>query len=74
MDDLNRVEQYLSDIAKRHLGVATLNTRNSDQLDFYDLSVWKIKDALKEAFDAGKSNRPTNIQKLSEPTLGQLES
>lgn len=41
-------------IAKKHFpGVETLQTRNSDDLDFHDVSVWSIKEALKSSFLAG---------------------
>lgn len=54
-DDLEHME-ILSEIARRVLGIKTLETRNSDQLDFYDISVWYLKDALKEAFEAGRQS------------------
>lgn len=41
-------------IAKEHLGVPTLATRNSDSLDFHDgISVWSIHNALAAAYAAG---------------------
>ncbi len=43
----------LSEIAKDELNIETLETRNRDYLDFHDISVWRIKCALKAAFDAG---------------------
>lgn len=48
-------EQIIEDIAKRHLLVDTLATRNSDSQDFYEVAVWCIKAALEEAFEAGKN-------------------
>ena len=44
----------LTDIAKDILGVTTLESRNSDRDDFYDLGVGQIKAALQAAYDAGK--------------------
>ena len=41
------------DIAKRHFLVETLDTRNSDGLDFHDIAVWSIRAALNEAYAAG---------------------
>ncbi len=35
------------------LGLETLETRNSDSLDFHELAVWQIKDLLRAAFIAG---------------------
>ena len=40
-------------IAEKKLGIASLEIRNSDRLDFYELSVASIKDALETAFKAG---------------------
>lgn len=50
------INSTLSLIAQKHLGVETLETRNSDSLDFYDLSIWTIQAALKAAFLAGKES------------------
>lgn len=44
----------MEQIARRHLGLETLETRHSDRLDFHDLAVWSIEAALKAAFDAGQ--------------------
>jgi hypothetical protein len=41
-------------IAQRHLNIETLETRKSDGLDFHDVAVWCIKDALEAAFEAGR--------------------
>ena len=48
-------DQILTEIAKKHLSLEMLETRNSDSLDFYDIAVWAIKDALQEAYEAGLS-------------------
>jgi len=47
----------LTEIAQRHFQIETLETRKSDSLDFHDVSVWSIKDALTEAFELGKNQR-----------------
>nr|WP_241023852.1 hypothetical protein [Burkholderia sp. Ac-20365] len=46
-------EQKIAEIAARVLGVNTLETRNSDSLDFHDTAVWAIKEALEAAYLAG---------------------
>lgn len=52
-------EQAIAKIAKEVLWLETLKTRNSDSLDFYDLSVWGIREALDRAYEEGaKSNSP----------------
>ena len=52
-----QVEQLLTDIAKKHLNIETLETRKSDSLDFHDVAVWCLKDALKSAYEAGLRNK-----------------
>jgi len=47
----------LEQIAKNVLDLETLETRHSDSLDFHDLSVWQIKEALKQAFIAGQQSQ-----------------
>ena len=44
----------LLEIAERHLFLETLETRNSDSLDFHDSAVWAIRSALDAAFEAGR--------------------
>jgi len=44
------------EIAKTSLGLETLDKRNSDSLDFHDLSVWRIEAALEAAFRAGQES------------------
>lgn len=46
--------ELISLIAEKHLRIETLETRNADGLDFHDLAVWSIKDALEAAFEAGQ--------------------
>lgn len=48
-----QLERLLLQIAQQHLLVETLETRNSDSLDFHDASVWSIKSALMAAYQAG---------------------
>jgi hypothetical protein len=48
--------ETLAQIAKRYLEIPTLESRNSDSLDFYDLSVIPIRYALEAAWKAGKAN------------------
>ena len=47
-------QQALEQIARKHLGIDTLASRNSDRLDFHDHAVWSIEAALKAAFNAGQ--------------------
>lgn len=47
--------ETLLQIARRHLHLETLETRNSDRLDFSDQGVASLKAALEAAFNAGKA-------------------
>ncbi len=50
---MSQIETILTLIAQNKLGIETLETRRSDSLDFHDVAVWCIKDALEAAFKAG---------------------
>lgn len=54
-------EQIIEDIARRHLLVDTLATRNSDDQDFYEVAVWCIRAALEEAFEAGRRSAAIDV-------------
>jgi hypothetical protein len=47
-------DELLQAIAKQVLGFETLETRNSDELDFRDVAVWRIREALEQAYAAGE--------------------
>lgn len=49
-----KIPSYAAKIAKEVLDIETLEPRNSDQLDFHEVSVWGIRDALRAAFGAGR--------------------
>ena len=59
MDNQAR-DQQLQTIATDHLFIETLEMRNSDRLDFHDVSVWAVKAALQAAFEAGQQSHITN--------------
>ena len=46
-------EAAVTEIARRLLHLDIIETRNSDALDFHDLAVWSIREALLAAYDAG---------------------
>jgi len=52
----NKLRELLEGIAQTHLGVGTLETRNSDSLDFHDVSVWGLRMALESAYNLGAAN------------------
>jgi hypothetical protein len=52
-------EALLLEIAARHFhSIETLETQNSDRLDFHDVAVWAIRAALEAAYAAGHAAAP----------------
>ncbi len=52
----SRRQDVIAEIAKAHLGLETLETRNSDSLDFKEQAVWSLKAALQTAYEAGRAS------------------
>ena len=50
---MKQLDQVFADIARVHLFIDTLETRNSDSLDFHNVAVWCVQDALSAAYEAG---------------------
>ena len=48
------LDQQLQQIALDHLFIESLETRNSDRMDFHEVSVWGVKSALMAAYEAGR--------------------
>ena len=48
------IDQQMQQIALDHLFIETLETRNSDRMDFHEVSVWGVKSALMAAYEAGR--------------------
>ena len=67
---MSQVDTILTLIAQEHLGIDTLQTRNSDSLDFHDTAVWCINDALEAAFKAG-AERGASLPKATEADLAR---
>jgi hypothetical protein len=65
MNDEATRDAVLLEIAERHLFLETLETRNSDSLDFHDSAVWAIRSALLAAFEAGRRAGAANTQAQS---------
>jgi hypothetical protein len=51
------VDAELASIVRRTMNVPTLEARNSDRLDFHEVSVWELLRALRLAYRAGQSTR-----------------
>jgi len=50
---MTNLDQVLTQIANEHLDIPTLETRRSDSLDFHDVAVWQVHEALQAAYMAG---------------------
>jgi hypothetical protein len=55
-------------IARRYLGIPTLETRRSDSLHFHDVAVWQLKAALRAAYDARLKTGPLRTPDSEMPT------
>ena len=53
---MKNINIKLAEIAKIG-GIETLETRNSDRLDFHEVSVWAIKEMLQKAYELGKDSK-----------------
>ncbi len=49
------ISSALSEIARKCLRIETLETKKIDRLEFHDLAVWNIKDALAAAYELGRN-------------------
>ena len=49
-----KVQPYAAKIAREILDLETLETRRMDSLDFHELAVWEIREALEAAYNAGR--------------------
>jgi len=53
----NNINEELELIAHRYLRISTLETQNSDELDFHEVSVWSLKEAFEAAYELGKKGK-----------------
>jgi hypothetical protein len=67
---MNEVIQRLA----RRLGFVTLETRRSDSLDFHDVAVWQIKEALEAAYEAGfqAASNEVSGQQSPQPAINAI--
>lgn len=49
------IDALLESIAQQHLRIETLETQKADSLDFHEVAVWGVKDALLAAYEAGRA-------------------
>lgn len=68
------MQQQIDKIARDVLGLATLETRKSDRLDFHDLAVWKLREALADAYLAGMNDSKRLVDRVARlnPAAGEI--
>lgn len=68
------MEKQIAKIARDVLGLDTLETRKSDGLDFHDLAVWKIREALADAYLAGMGDSQRLVGRVARlnPAAGEI--
>ena len=47
------LKRFFERLARKHLGLDTLDERKSDSLDFHEVFAPAVLDALREAYDTG---------------------
>ena len=50
------IDAELASIARRVFGLPTLESRKADSLDFHEVAVWDVLQALRLAYRAGQTN------------------
>ncbi|MFA7332447.1 MAG: hypothetical protein WC326_15365 [Candidatus Delongbacteria bacterium] len=51
------IDAGLTALAHLHCGIRTLEARHMDALDFHEVGVWNLKDALRAAFELGRAHK-----------------
>ena len=55
-DARHQVGQVLEEIARKKLRIPTLQERKSDNLDFHEVDIWSVREALEAAYEAGRKD------------------
>lgn len=71
---METTREILSNIAKKYLSIDTLDSQRSDRLDFHDLAVWSIAQALDAAFQAGLATAEDRHRTWGEELIGQAQN
>src|SRR5579884_3837257 len=71
---METTKAILAEIAKKHLSIDTLDSQRSDRLDFHDLAVWSIEQALEAAFQAGLDAAEDRRRAWGEELLGLAQN
>jgi len=65
-------DRMLEAIATRSLNIPTLQRRNSDHLDFHEVSVWSLLEALRLAYASGYEQAVTDREPHDNPDESNL--
>ena len=58
-------EKLIRQLATDVLHIDSIDTRNSDRLDFPEVAVWNLRDALEAAYEAGRAKGYTDGQRAA---------
>ncbi len=61
---MNAKHELFTKIARKHLLIDTLETRNRDCLDFHEVGVVGVQRALQDAYDAGRADASPGSESL----------
>ena len=53
-DEILMIDNIIANIAREKLNVDILEARHQNSLNFREISVWSLRDALTDAFEAGR--------------------
>lgn len=68
------MKDQIEKIARDVLGLDALATRKSDGLDFHGVAVWKIREALADAYLAGMGDSQRLVDRVARlnPAAGEI--
>ena len=61
---MNAKHELFTKIARKHLLIDTLETRNRDCLDFHEVGVVGVQRAIQDAYDAGRADASPGSESL----------
>jgi hypothetical protein len=67
------IDQTIAVIARTHLGIEALESRNSDALDFHDVAVWNVNAALEAAYAAGIAAASAGVERTTDQKIDSLK-
>ena len=71
---MKHIDPLFTAIARDYLFIETLVTRNADHLDFHEVSVRGVRDALAAAYEAGRRSALPGLLEAAELVVSRWES